>query len=139
VEYLGEISEHEKSEFLGNSLGLLFPIDWPEPFGLAMIEAMGCGTPVVAFNCGAVNEIVDPGVTGYVVENISEAVRRVKDLTKVDRMGCRRQFEKRFTSCRMALEYVAFYAQLLSRDRPALQVPRRTPFTLPLDAESLRA
>jgi glycosyltransferase involved in cell wall biosynthesis len=116
VEYLGEISEQEKAEFLGNSIGLLFPIDWPEPFGLAMIEAMGCGTPVVAFNCGSVKEVVDPGVTGYIVDNISDAVRAVRSLANIDRMDCRRQFERRFTAHRMAQEYVAMYSHLLSRD-----------------------
>jgi glycosyltransferase involved in cell wall biosynthesis len=116
IEYLGEITENEKTEFLANSIGLLFPIDWPEPFGLAMIEAMACGTPVVAFNRGSVKEIVDPGVTGFIVENVSEAVCAVRDLDKIDRMGCRRQFERRFSSCRMARQYVALYSQLLSRE-----------------------
>jgi glycosyltransferase involved in cell wall biosynthesis len=125
VQYLGEINEREKAEFLGNSLGLLFAIDWPEPFGLSMIEAMACGTPVIAFDCGAVKEIVDPGVTGYIVENIAEAVRAVGDLDKIDRLACRRQFERRFTSCRMAQEYVALYAQVLSGYTRAPAVTQR--------------
>src|SRR6185312_12503833 len=95
VEYLGEVDERAKAELLGGALALLFPIDWPEPFGLAMIEAMACGTPVIAFARGSVPEVVDPGVTGYIVTSIEEAVACVERARGLDRRECRRQFERR--------------------------------------------
>src|SRR5207344_685373 len=98
VEYVGEIGEHEKTEFLGNALALLFPIDWPEPFGLAMIEAMACGTPVLAFRRGSVAEIVEEGVTGCIVETPEEAVAALPQLIALDRRVVRRGFEERFSS-----------------------------------------
>ena len=85
VEYIGEISEGEKAEFLGNASALVFPIDWPEPFGLAMIESMACGTPVIAFRCGSVPEVVDPGLTGFIVSSIEEAVAAACHLEVLDR------------------------------------------------------
>jgi glycosyltransferase involved in cell wall biosynthesis len=116
VEYVGEITEDRKASFLGNAAGLLFPIDWPEPFGLAMIEAMACGTPVVAWNCGAVPEIVDPGVSGTIAESIEDAVASIPDLLSLDRRVVRRTFERRFSAQRMARDYVAAYARLLAGD-----------------------
>ena len=96
VEFIGEINEREKSEFLGRAAGLLFPIDWPEPFGLVMIEAMACGTPVLAFNCGSVPEIVDDGITGRIVSTVDEAIQAVLQLLQLDRAAIRRQFEAVF-------------------------------------------
>jgi glycosyltransferase involved in cell wall biosynthesis len=94
---------------LGGALALLFPIDWPEPFGLAMIEAMACGTPVIAFPCGAVPEVIDSGITGYIVTSIEEAVACVERARGLDRRECRRQFERRFCAARMAREYCSIY------------------------------
>jgi glycosyltransferase involved in cell wall biosynthesis len=115
VEYLGEIDERAKTQLLGGALALLFPIDWPEPFGLAMIEAMACGTPVIAFACGAVPEVVDPGITGYIVTSIEEAVACVERARGLDRRQCRRQFERRFSAARMAREYCTLYRNCEAR------------------------
>jgi glycosyltransferase involved in cell wall biosynthesis len=112
VEFIGEIDERQKAEFLGNALALLFPIDWPEPFGLVMIEAMACGTPVVAFRCGSVPEVIDHGITGFVVNDIAEAVTAVKRLDTLDRAGVRATFQTRFTVERMAKGYLAIYRGL---------------------------
>ncbi len=112
IEFVGEVSEQDKAEFLGNATGLLFPIDWPEPFGLAMIEAMSCGTPVIAWPHGAVPEIVDHGATGYVVNSIDEAVAAVKHIGRLERAQVRAGFEERFTSTRMAQDYVRVYESL---------------------------
>jgi glycosyltransferase involved in cell wall biosynthesis len=109
VEYIGEIGEHEKSEFLGNAMALLFPIDWPEPFGLVMIEAMACGTPIIAWNLGSVPEIIENGVSGFLVDSIEEAVSAVERLGGLDRKTCRRVFEQRFSARGMALKYVDAY------------------------------
>lgn len=114
VEYLGEIGEAEKSEFLGNALALLFPIDWPEPFGLVMIEAMACGTPVLAFHRGAVPEVIDCGITGWVVDSIDEAVDAIDHVVALDRRRCRATFEERFSAVRMANGYLDLYRQLSS-------------------------
>jgi len=116
VEFVGEINEHEKAEFLGNARALLFPINWPEPFGLVMIEAIACGTPVIAFDNGSVSEVIDEGVTGYVVRSIAEAISALGRIDSLDRSGIRRQFEKRFTAARMAANYLDVYRQL-SRSR----------------------
>jgi glycosyltransferase involved in cell wall biosynthesis len=112
VEFIGEISEEQKSAFLGNARGLLFPIDWPEPFGLAMIEAMACGTPVVAYRCGSVPEVVDEGVTGFIVNDMEAAVSAVLQIDKLDRHAVRRRFAERFTVERMARDYVDVYRRL---------------------------
>jgi glycosyltransferase involved in cell wall biosynthesis len=112
IEWLGEISDKDKDEFLGNAYALLFPIDWPEPFGLVMIESMACGTPVIAYACGSVPEVMDDGVTGFVVNDIEQAVeatRRVRDLS---RAKCREIFEKRFAASRMANDYINVYTRL---------------------------
>jgi glycosyltransferase involved in cell wall biosynthesis len=113
VEFVGEINEHAKTEFLGEALALLFPIDWPEPFGLVMIEAMACGTPVIAFPRGSVPEIVDDGITGHIVGNVEEAIRAVPHTLSLDRQLVRRRFEERFSSARMAQDYLEVYSSLL--------------------------
>ncbi|WFP65887.1 glycosyltransferase family 4 protein [Mesorhizobium sp. WSM4904] len=113
VDYVGEIAEDEKAGFLGNAAGLLFPIDWPEPFGLAPIEAMACGTPVIAWNCGALPEIIDQGVTGFVVDSADEAVAAMPTLLELDRRRVRAAFEKRFSATRMARDYLAAYMRLI--------------------------
>ena len=112
IEFIGEITEAEKTEFLGNALAYLFPIDWPEPFGLTMIEAMACGTPTIAFNCGSVPEVIEDGVTGYIVETEEEAVRAIGRLHYLKRERCRQEFEQRFCVSRMAEEYLAIYRSL---------------------------
>jgi glycosyltransferase involved in cell wall biosynthesis len=112
VEFVGEINEQHKAEFLGNARALLFPIDWPEPFGLVMIEAMSCGTPVIAFRCGSVPEVIDDGASGVVVDSVEEAVAAVSHLERLDRYLVRATFEKRFTVDRMAQDYLALYRAL---------------------------
>jgi glycosyltransferase involved in cell wall biosynthesis len=115
VEFIGEINERNKTEFLGEAQALLFPIDWPEPFGLVMIEAMACGTPVLAFRHGSVSEIVDHGVTGAVVDTMDEAIRMLPQVLALDRHAVRRRLEQRFSSTRMATDYAALYRSLLKR------------------------
>ncbi|MBV8627042.1 MAG: glycosyltransferase family 4 protein, partial [Paraburkholderia sp.] len=117
VEYIGEISEAEKTEFLGNAHALLFPIDWPEPFGLVMIEAMACGTPVIAFKRGSVPEVIENGVSGFVVEDEISAVAAVKRLHTLPRATVRKAFEARFSSKVMAQNYIASYEELLRQKR----------------------
>ncbi|HET9044515.1 MAG TPA: glycosyltransferase family 4 protein [Burkholderiales bacterium] len=112
VEFVGEISDGEKGAFLGGALGVLFPIDWPEPFGLVMIEALACGTPVIGYRCGSVPEIVTEGVTGFVVEDLPAAIACVHRLGDIDRRRCRERFERHFTVQRMASEYVATYRRV---------------------------
>jgi glycosyltransferase involved in cell wall biosynthesis len=123
VEYIGEIGEMEKPQFLANALALLFPIDWPEPFGLVTIEAMACGTPVVAWPHGSVPEIIEPGVTGFLVNSIEEAVQAVQQVETISREGCRRVFEERFTSERMAGDYLNLYTRLTESMRPVQTPP----------------
>jgi glycosyltransferase involved in cell wall biosynthesis len=120
VEYIGEINDDRKSEFLGNAAGLLFPIAWCEPFGLAMIEAMACGTPVIAMRNGSVPEVVDQGVTGFIVESEAEAVAAVGRLSSLDRDLVRRTFETRFSARRMAEDYVDIFEELIADRRPRL-------------------
>ena len=112
IEFVGEIDEQQKVDFLGNAGALLFPIDWPEPFGLVMIEAMACGTPVIAFRCGSVPEIIENGVSGFVVESVEEAADKVKLALRLDRRRVRAAFERRFTAERMAADYLDLYRQL---------------------------
>jgi glycosyltransferase involved in cell wall biosynthesis len=109
VEYVGEISEGEKDEFLGNALALLFPIDWPEPFGMAMIEAMACGTPVVASRRGSVPEVIEDGATGFIFDGLEEAVKAVERIPTLNRKRCREVFEQRFSARRMAQDYLTLY------------------------------
>jgi glycosyltransferase involved in cell wall biosynthesis len=113
VEFIGEIGEHEKAEFLGNAAALLFPIDWREPFGLVMIEAMACGTPVVAFNNGSVPEVLENGLTGFIVKSEEEAVRALQDISCLDRGRIRAEFERRFTAHHMAQNYLKLYSRLV--------------------------
>jgi glycosyltransferase involved in cell wall biosynthesis len=127
IEFLGEINERGKAKFLGEASALLFPVDWPEPFGLVMIEAMACGTPVVAFRCGSVPEIIDPGVTGDIVESVEQAVQVLPRVLSLDRRQVRRRFEQRFTAGRMARDYVQVYRSLLGRERPVQHHNRMQP------------
>ena len=113
VEYVGEVGEAEKDDFLGNARALLFPIDWPEPFGLVMIESMACGTPVIAWRNGSVPEVIANGVNGFIVESIEESVEAVDRVLEIDRAVCRQVFEQRFDASRMALDYVDVYQKLV--------------------------
>ena len=115
VEWVGEITDHQKNEFLGNASALVFPIDWPEPFGLVMIEAMACGTPVIAYDSGSVPEVMEDGVTGFIVGEIDEAAEAVGRAGDLSRARCREAFEKRFTDERMANDYVNVYERMLRR------------------------
>jgi glycosyltransferase involved in cell wall biosynthesis len=126
VEFLGEINESQKTEFLANAIAYLFPIDWPEPFGLTMIEAMACGTPTVAFCCGSVPEIIQDGVTGFVVSSEEEALMALRHVGKISRAGCRATFERRFTACRMARDYVNIYESLIDGGYPYQAHPMET-------------
>lgn len=127
IEYIGEINERGKSEFLGGASALLFPVDWPEPFGLVMIEAMACGTPVLAFRRGSVPEIIDPGITGMIVDSVDEAVRTLPRVLTLDRRKVRRRFEQRFSATRMAKDYLQVYHALLERTPTVEQVPDIAP------------
>jgi glycosyltransferase involved in cell wall biosynthesis len=122
VEYIGEIGDTEKSDFLSGAIGLLVPIDWPEPFGIVMIEAMACGTPVVAYNRGSVAEIIEDGVTGFVVEDETSAVAAVNRLSALNRHAIRKQFEARFTARRMALDYLAAYRSVMETTEPRIKL-----------------
>jgi glycosyltransferase involved in cell wall biosynthesis len=117
VEFIGEIGEDDKDSFLGDAAALLFPIDWPEPFGLVMIEALACGTPVVAFRCGSVPEVMRDGVSGYVVDDIDQAVAATARAVELPRGRCRAYFEARFLADRMAAGYVEVYESLLKSSR----------------------
>jgi glycosyltransferase involved in cell wall biosynthesis len=112
IEWVGEISDKDKDSFLGHAYALLFPIDWPEPFGLVMIESMACGTPVVAYECGSVSEVMEDGVTGFIVSDLEQAIDAVGRVREVSRAGCRDAFEKRFTASRMASDYVKVFMRL---------------------------
>jgi glycosyltransferase involved in cell wall biosynthesis len=124
VEFVGEINEHQKAGFLGNASALLFPIDWPEPFGLVMIEAMACGTPVIAFGRGSVAEVIDDGLTGFVVGSIADSVTALNHVDKLSRRSIRNHFEQRFTSKRMAQDYLSAYRHLphMHRLEPRLEL-----------------
>lgn len=111
IEFLGEVGERDKGEFLGNARALLFPIDWPEPFGIVMIEAMACGTPIIAWNRGSVPEIVQHGVNGFIVNDVEAAVSAVARVSEIDRARCRQVFEERFSARRMTRDYLAAYEQ----------------------------
>jgi glycosyltransferase involved in cell wall biosynthesis len=122
VEYIGEIGDHEKSDFLSGAIGLLVPIDWPEPFGIVMIEALACGTPVIAYNRGSVPEIIDDGLTGFIVEDEISAVAAVGRLSQLNREAVRKRFEARFTARRMALDYLASYRSLMDTTEPRIKL-----------------
>jgi glycosyltransferase involved in cell wall biosynthesis len=123
IEFVGEIGEQEKAAFLGGARALLFPIDWPEPFGLVMIEAMACGTPVIAYRRGSVAEVIEDGWTGFMVDDVAGAVAAVEDLEQLDRRTIRARFEQRFTAQRMANDYVLAYGALESALALPIPVP----------------
>src|SRR5262249_19079501 len=112
VEFIGEVGGRDKDEFLGNALALLFPIDWAEPFGLVMVEALACGTPVIAWPNGSVPEVVEDGVTGFIVSDIESAAEAVGRVGRLNRRACRAAFEERFDASRMAQDYLAVYRRL---------------------------
>ena len=118
VTYEGEIGHEEKNDFLGNATALLFPIDWPEPFGLVMIEALACGTPVVAFRGGSVDEIIEDGITGFVVETLEDAIAAAQRTHTLERRACRASFERRFTASRMAADYLDLYRAVANATEP---------------------
>lgn len=115
VEFIGEIGDADKGDFLGGAMALLFPIDWPEPFGLVMIEALACGVPVVAFRRGSVPEVIDHGTTGFIVDTIDEAIEATRAVRRLNRRGCRAAFERRFGVTRMAEDYLRIYQRLVAR------------------------
>ena len=117
IEFVGEIGEAQKNDFLGDAAALLFPVDWPEPFGLVMIEAMACGTPVIAFRCGSVPEVMREGVSGYVVDTLDEAVAATARVVELPRAGVRSYFEDRFLARRMAIDYLDVYKELVADAR----------------------
>ena len=119
VQFVGEITEPQKNDFLGNALACLMPIDWPEPFGINMIESMACGTPVIAFRHGSVPEIITHGVSGLIVDSVEQAVESVARVRSLSRKACRQEFEKRFTAARMAADYLRIYEELLTPSRPS--------------------
>jgi len=121
VEFIGEINDSQKPEFLSGAHALLFPIDWPEPFGLVMIESMACGTPVIAFNRGSVPEVLDNGVSGFIVHDEASAVAAVERLDELDRATVRATFDRRFTARRMAEDYVDLYEELCEPEMPLLR------------------
>ena len=122
VDFIGEIGAEEKNDFLGKAIGLLVPINWPEPFGLVMIEAMACGTPIVAFARGSVPEIVVDRVNGFVVDDVDSAVRAVNRLSEIDRETCRNYFEHCFTDKRMARDYLTIYSQLIQKRSSSMAI-----------------
>ena len=128
VEFIGEIGEPDKAAFLGSATTLIFPIDWPEPFGLVMIEAMACGTPVIAFPCGSAPEVIDNGITGFLVDSVEEAVVAVEAASELDRAEVRATFERRFSIERVAGDYLGVY-QALCRQRRPVAVPEAVPLT----------
>jgi glycosyltransferase involved in cell wall biosynthesis len=128
IEFIGEIGENEKSRFLGDAMALLFPIEWPEPFGLVLIEAMATGTPVIAFGRGSVPEIIEDGITGFIVDDATAAVAAVPLAKQLDRKAIRRRFEERFTADRMARDYLTLYQRVLLGRTQAIEfgLPRTT-------------
>jgi glycosyltransferase involved in cell wall biosynthesis len=123
VQLTGEVNDDTKEKFLAGAAALLFPIDWPEPFGLVMIEAMACGTPVVAYGCGSVSEVIDDGITGFIVKEETEAIQAIDRLGELDRRRVRTRFEQRFTAQRMAQEYVCHYQALVRAKLPTAFIP----------------
>jgi glycosyltransferase involved in cell wall biosynthesis len=135
IEYIGEIDERRKPTFLGEARALLFPIEWPEPFGLVMIEAMACGTPVLAFRRGSVPEVIDDGVTGWAVDSMDEAICKLGRVLALDRARVRRRFEERFTVARMAKEYVKVYERLIGK--PVARREERSIAALPASVSEI--
>jgi glycosyltransferase involved in cell wall biosynthesis len=117
VEYVSEIGEGEKDKFLGNAYALLFPIDWPEPFGLAMIEAMACGTPIIAYRQGSIPEVMEEGRTGFIVNELEDAIAVARRIPELSRKRCREMYEQRFTAARMARDYLRVYERLIERHK----------------------
>lgn len=142
VEYIGEIDEQQKTRFLGEALALLFPVDWPEPFGLVLIEAMACGTPVLAFRRGSVAEVLENGRTGIIVDSVEEAIAAVPNVLALDRHAVRRRFEQRFSARRMADDYLALYARAATMRRIAAVeetvAPELIPVQRPAEADIIR-
>jgi glycosyltransferase involved in cell wall biosynthesis len=124
IEYIGEIREHQKAKFLGDAYAQIFPIDWPEPFGLCMIEAMACGTPTVAFDRGSVREILKEGTSGLIVDSVPQAVEALQKVSSYSRTACRSEFEARFSASRMANDYLMLYELLLSEEVSSIQTPK---------------
>src|SRR5437867_845060 len=122
IEFVGEIGYPEKIDFLGNAAALLFPIQWPEPFGIVMIEAMACGTPVIAYPRGSVPEVIEDGLTGFIVSDDKEAVEAIRNVERFNRRNCRKRFEQRFTDVRMAQDYLAIYERLVQGEEAPLAV-----------------
>ena len=120
IEFIGEIGDLEKNEFLANAAALLFPINWSEPFGIVLIEAMACGLPVIAYPLGSVPEIIEEGVSGFLVHNVQEAIRAVKNLSAIDRQKCRKAFERRFSDKRMVHDYLTIYERIVKREPQAI-------------------
>ncbi len=127
IEFTGEIGYPEKNDFLGDAAALLFPINWPEPFGLVMIEAMACGTPVIAYPRGSVPEIVDDGITGFLVHNAEEAAKAVEGIAAIERRSCRRRFEERFSARRMSEDYLALFERLVNGQSEPIAVTDGVP------------
>ncbi len=131
VDYVGEVGDREKDGFLGNAYALLMPLDWPEPFGLVMIEALACGTPVIAYRRGSVPEVLENGVTGFTVQELEEAVKAVARIPTLSRSLCRKVFEERFSATRMADDYLTIYQRLVASSAPTvLDMPQATPAAL---------
>lgn len=128
IEYVGEINDAEKNDFLGEAAAVLCPYDWPEPFGLVLIEAMACGTPVLAYRQGSIPEIIEHGVTGYICDNIGEMAQAVAGLSRIDRTRCREIFEKRFTVERMVKDYLAIYDSVVAASHRPRLMPHSRPF-----------
>jgi glycosyltransferase involved in cell wall biosynthesis len=122
VDFIGEIGNDEKNDFLGNAAALLFPIRWPEPFGIVMIEALACGTPVIAYRSGSVPEILEDGRTGFIVDDVDNAVTAVSHLGEIDRRACRNHFEERFTDERMAADYLNIYQKLIRKETTSMTI-----------------
>jgi glycosyltransferase involved in cell wall biosynthesis len=137
VVFLGEITEHEKESLLGHAMALLFPVDWPEPFGLVMIEAMACGTPVIALNRGSVSEVIQDGVSGFIVDTVDQAISAVRRVDSIDRAKVRAEFELRFTAERMAREYLDIYETLPGIRARSAQQSRKTSY--PPDLRPLKS
>ena len=125
VDFIGEVNDQEKDDFLGNALAFLFPIDWPEPFGLVLIEALACGTPIIAFRNGSVPEIVEHGRTGFIVDSLEDAIAAVQKVGSIDRRACRAAFEKRFTARRMAQDYLTIYEKISAEPDASTQSETR--------------
>ena len=122
VEFVGEIGYPDKNDFLGDAIAMLFPINWSEPFGLVMMESIACGTPVIAYPRGSVPEIIEDGVSGFMVHNVEQAVKAVKRISQIDRRRCRRRFEERFTATRMGNDYLTLYERLVNGQSEPIKV-----------------